>query len=52
MRKVVGVEMVEQAVDDARVNATLNGKTLYTLYTYYSDLFRLGGGGGDQGISP
>ena len=26
VRKVVGVEMVEQAVDDARVNATLNGK--------------------------
>ena len=25
VRKVVGVEMVEQAVDDARVNATLNG---------------------------
>ena len=28
-RKVVGVEMVEQAVEDARVNATLNGVCVY-----------------------
>ena len=40
MRKVVGVEMVEQAVDDARVNATLNGEIVNeeffkcTMYMY------------------